>query len=114
MSTFYNRTPDDIITNDEHPAGLQTTIVKYAASFSISVYKGRYKVAYVYRSPYQRKHQNYTLLKSEKLKRSLSELEADANQILESEEQKLMHEYKPKFTDILSQFPKPSYPIATL
>lgn len=105
---------EENIVREENRSGLKTKIIKYAASFSIGIYRGRYKVAFVYRSPYQRRYENYLFLNSEKLKRQLSELEFEATEMLESEEQLLMHDYKIIFENILKEFPKPSYPINTL
>lgn len=113
MSRFYTRVPLDTI-HKNYPSGLKITIVKYTAGFSIGVYKGRFKVAHVYRSPYQRKFQNYTTLKPEKLKRQLSEFEDEANRLLESEEVDLMKDYKSKFDELLQAHPEPSYPISAL
>lgn len=114
MSRFYNRVPEEVIKDDEHPSGLKTVITKYLASFSIGVYKGRYKVAFVYVSPYQRKYQNYTALKSEKMQRQFLELADEANEILESRELELMHQYKDKFSELREKYSEPSYPISTL
>lgn len=114
MGNFYNRKPEETIITEENNSGLKTTVIKYAASFSIGIYRGRYRVVYVYRSPYQRKYQNYMFLNSEKLKRQLSELEEEAITMMEAEEQLLMHDYKSIFENILKEFPKPSYPISAL
>lgn len=108
---YYNRIPKPTITEDPE-TGLTVKIRRYNSSFSIGIYKGRYKIAFVYKSPYQRKYEDYKCLSN--VRQEFARYEFVAFQLIEAEEKLLMHEYQEAFKECLDKYPKPSYPIATL
>lgn len=111
---YYNRPSTEPAITEDPETGLTVKVRKYNASFSIGIFKGRYKVAFVYKSPYQRKYEDYRSISNEQKRLQFSQYEFVAFQLLEAEEKLLMHEYHEAFQECLSKYPKPSYQIATV
>lgn len=114
MSTHYNRPSPEPIVREDHDTGLTIKIKKYQASFYIGIYKGRYKIASVYKSPYQRKYEDYKCLSNEIKRQEFSHYEFVIFEMIEAEEKLLMHEYEEAFKECLTKYPKPSYPVTNL
>lgn len=114
MPQYYSRPSAELIVREDDYTGLTIKVRKYQASFSIGIYKGRYKLAFVYKSPYQRKYEDYRAISNEIKRQEFSQFEFVAFELLEAEEKILMHEYQEAFQECLTKYPKPSYSIATL
>ena len=98
-----------ITKSKDHP-GLRIIISRSPASFSIKVYKGKYKIAEVYRSPYQRKFHGYYSPDENKIK-EMASFELLAFDIIAAQEPVLLDEYQTAFRECLEKYPQPSSPI---
>lgn len=114
MRTYYNKSSAKPAITEDPETGLIIKIRTWQASFSIGIYKGRNKMVFIYRSPYQRKYQDYKSLSDLRKMQELSEYESISFNLLESEEKLFLHEYKEAFESCLKEYPKPSYPVASL
>lgn len=111
---YYNRPSTEPVITEDPETGLTVKVKRYRASFSIGIYKGRYKIAFVYKSPYQRKYEDYRSISNEQKRLQFSQYEFVAFQLLEAEEKLLMHEYQEAFQECLSKYPKSPYQTAAV
>lgn len=112
MKHFYPKYKKRVVTESKNYPGIRIAITRSPASFSIKVYKGKYKISQVYRSPYQRKFEGYYNPDKSKME-EFAPLELIAFEIIESQEPIMMEEYEIPFKECLEKYPKPSTPIKT-
>lgn len=98
----------DVIKRHKQYPEFKIKIRRYAASFYIAIYKGRYKVSSVYKSPYQRKYEVGNKVPKD------NSFELIAFESIECEEEVLMEEYETKFRECLEKYPQPTYPVNEL
>lgn len=98
-----------IIKSKDYPE-LRISITRSPASFSITVYRGKYKVSQVYTSPYQRKFEGY-YSPDENKRLEFAPYELIAMEIIQAQEEKLMEEYEAAFKSCKEKYPQPSIPI---
>lgn len=110
MHAFFRKSKQTTTRKLEEYPDMRISITRSPASFSIKVYRGKYKVSQVYTSPYQRKFEGY-YSPDENKRREFAPYELIAMEVIQAEEEKLTEEYQTAFQSCKEKYPQPSIPI---